>query len=493
MNTALSVVQAFKESTQGLSSDQQTAFLCSQVTGLGLMIGAIALVVGTFFGFDRLYPATITGFFLCAWAGTHFSLTPQLEVLDQEFRCKLLSLLPKSVKQYLNVTPAPKWLEFKKWPAVSNNHTLPPPESFLKALIELFSTPPSQFAVVCAYTNGTGIKYEILNLQTQAKNSGDIPLAGRSLKQMMNHLNNCFVALENDGTPVFSQSCHSLSIATKSGTTRYELLLRQKDLIWNIYQEDDRVISTKETPFSYRCSDDTLKLFQTAQKGSLTDQILFARELVLYKNDSDSISFEPIHDHSGFHEEVLISKFMWAVTLIRYKGISGNHAEIVIEGINDGFFPQEYASIGKYFMYLADLTGTQMVKKDGKEREVRAIRSILKDKFLLRYEERSTTWKRTSEHVKDMINAIETEKADPPSGFALYGRHSFLASKKIVEDSCITWALDKLAKIHIVLGKSPHSQFFTDTSHYTRYKQDQKDPFVLDTILYFIVDDSKKI
>jgi hypothetical protein len=238
---------------------------------------------------------------------------------------------------------------------------------------------------------------------------------------------------------------------------------------------------------SWRCSAATTEFF--ASKGlrssyswdspSIIDQIQCVKGLVLHEIFPNRLDLEPIHHASGFGEHILVSKFMWAITLIRYKGISGNHAQIIIEGINDGCF--EEIPIGHYFVCLADLLGTKKIRKgDGEETEVRAIRTDLKTEFDVRYEARSETWKRSSSSVKGMIRAIVEERDNPPSGFAIYGRHSILASKKVVEDSCITWAISRLALIEIVLKEEKKPIFYTDTSAFAHYKPGEKAPWVVE-------------
>ncbi len=481
-----------REYTQVLARYQpQAAFFYSQVAGVGTVGGAVSLTVSAFFGYDCLYPATITGFCFCAWAGAALSRTPQQEVWNQKFKGKFLSSLPRTVRQYLDSTS--KWVEFRRWPPVSNDHI--PPAGLFSAVKRIFS-PSNEFVAVRAFTNGNSLKYVAINLQTQAKISGKIQI-DVSIKKTMKLLKNCFVALEDDGSPVFSLSYHTLSSTDGSGAICADLLLRQKDSIWNIYdKKTQRVTFIKEGSLSYRCSPATIAFFKNKNIASVTDQILYARELILYKKPCSSAFYlEPIHQSSGFNTDILVSKFMWAVTLIRYLGPSGNHAELIIEGINDGFFPKEIVPIGKYFLYLADLLGAKKIMKEGLETEVRAIRTSLKSKFNLKYEARSSTWKCTSNSVKDMIHAIEEEKGDPPPGFAIYGRHSIFASKKVVEDSCITWALSRLKLINIVLDANTewHPIFYTNTSRFTPLKPEQKDPQFDTLLLGLIVDESKLI
>lgn len=73
------------------------------------------------------------------------------------------------------------------------------------------------------------------------------------------------------------------------------------------------------------------------------------------------IEIEPVSAPSRIDERVRVSKFTWAVTLITHDGSNGNHAKIIVEGINDGFYSDENPRIkngetvkdGEKFIYMA--------------------------------------------------------------------------------------------------------------------------------------------
>ena len=50
------------------------------------------------------------------------------------------------------------------------------------------------------------------------------------------------------------------------------------------------------------------------------------------------IEIEPISEPSQIDDRVLVSKFRWAVTLICRNGSEGNHASVIVEGLNNGEF-----------------------------------------------------------------------------------------------------------------------------------------------------------
>ncbi len=47
------------------------------------------------------------------------------------------------------------------------------------------------------------------------------------------------------------------------------------------------------------------------------------------------IEVEPRSQRSKIDDKVLVSKFMWAVTMIANQGSNGNHAQLIVEGLNN--------------------------------------------------------------------------------------------------------------------------------------------------------------
>lgn len=149
---------------------------------------------------------------------------------------------------------------------------------------------------------------------------------------------------------------------------------------------------------------------------------------------------------------------MWAVTLVCAHGTQfsnrngcsdpGNHAEIIIEGIENG----------EYFMKMADL------RLD----ESRTGQKILIEKFTnqLRYSGRSQVWLVEAEKVQQMIASIEAEKEHPPVLNPL-GSDSIFVNEG--EESCFTWARKKLEILDIHLGHSRFGWVGTLTSFFTPY------------------------
>ncbi|MEK7339583.1 MAG: hypothetical protein AABZ92_02575, partial [Verrucomicrobiota bacterium] len=132
------------------------------------------------------------------------------------------------------------------------------------------------------------------------------------------------------------------------------------------------------------------------------------------------IEIEPISAPSVIDERVRVSKFTWAVTLVTHTGSEGNHARIIIEGINDGFHDEEAprigiakkVEIGEKFIHLADYSPQ--------------IQSGLLSPDALEYETRTEIWMRSSNKVKKMLEAIKKEQYFPAyrRPFNFYGKNS---------------------------------------------------------------------
>jgi hypothetical protein len=173
------------------------------------------------------------------------------------------------------------------------------------------------------------------------------------------------------------------------------------------------------------------------------------------------IEIEPkITAPSFIDNRVLVSKFTWAVTLVSHKGSNcigidpnkfshGNHAEIYIEGINDGFYNEKSPlirkakpiAIGEKFVHLAHL--------------MPPIESGLVSPHELEFETRSKIWMVASDKVKTMLQNISLEKNfshDQRIKFNLAGKDAY-ASNFFGENghNCFTWARYHLKTIGIEL------------------------------------------
>lgn len=188
------------------------------------------------------------------------------------------------------------------------------------------------------------------------------------------------------------------------------------------------------------------------------------------------VEIEPISFPSEIDNRMLVSKFTWAVTLVTHGGDFDNHAQIVVEGLNDGYFTLESSVFktmkpiltGEKFVYLSDLKPP--------------VRSGLLPPNNLLFATRTEIWMRDSNKVKEMMEAIQKEK-NLPKGYLNFnstGRESLLHKVPLINklkrcknagDNCFTWARDKLQIVDINLGVSATGFVVTIPRTYTKVKE----------------------
>lgn len=188
------------------------------------------------------------------------------------------------------------------------------------------------------------------------------------------------------------------------------------------------------------------------------------------------VEIEPISILSRIDPNVRVSKFMWAVGLITHEGWEGNHAQIIVEGINDEFYDTKYSKIkniemirmGEKFTYMCEFNPPIESRLFPPEQE-------------LPYETRTLLHMRTSEQVKKMIEAIEKEKLEKPN-FNHLGKKSIIYKLNphkfdlsgTVGDNCFTWSREKLRMVDIDLGKSFIDYAAALAKNYTKEKEECK-------------------
>lgn len=199
------------------------------------------------------------------------------------------------------------------------------------------------------------------------------------------------------------------------------------------------------------------------------------------------VEIEPISILSRIDPNVRVSKFIWAVSLITHGGASNNHAQIVVEGINDGFYNSESArsshakevSIGEKFIHISDCHPP--------------VRSRLFSPERFSFATRTEIWLKTSSDVQKMLKAIQKEQGENMA-FNIKGIDSLLPKlpleqlgslseriKKLKKNqmlfgnqghNCFTWARDKLKIIDIELGKSAIGFVITLPMTYTKLQEE---------------------
>jgi len=222
-----------------------------------------------------------------------------------------------------------------------------------------------------------------------------------------------------------------------------------------------------------------------------------------------SVALEPsIIKRSKIDPRVNITKFMWAVTIVRVgkiKGTSakksvdilknrnflhkeydklignGQHAQIIIEGVascND--YPIPGVQKDQQFCIMCDFDGASGLDKESPNRgpcesgpSRVAVKDISSDSVF--YIERSQVWKRSHEQVIKMIDLIlrEYRREVPLPNLHIMGGVSVSAEDG--DESCITWLKDKFEIIDVYLpdplvGKNiiTYTSDFTYSEEYHR-------------------------
>ena len=187
------------------------------------------------------------------------------------------------------------------------------------------------------------------------------------------------------------------------------------------------------------------------------------------------IEIEPISTPSRIDNRMRVSKFTWAVTLITHAGSNGNHAKIIVEGLNDGFYSNENPRIrnentvknGEKFTYMAEFNPP--IKSQ-----------IFLPTKKLKYDTRTEIWMVTSDRVKKMLASIEEEKSLQQPTFNYWGIYSKIyklnpwkldLSGK-VGDNCFTWARKKLRILNIDLGEGYTDHLAAIARKYTKEKEE---------------------
>jgi hypothetical protein len=167
----------------------------------------------------------------------------------------------------------------------------------------------------------------------------------------------------------------------------------------------------------------------------------------------------PVTFLSKIDHETLITENNWAVTLIQNGGLFNEHAELVIEGVKAGIPSLHFA----HLIGGSNLFDIFYHKKRG---------TVKYDKiqypYKIEYTRRSQVFKCSYEIVQKMIAEIKKEKKMGSYSLNLCGRHSFLAKEG--QDSCITWALEKLKILGIYFKSTILSKIATFTSDFTQPK-----------------------
>lgn len=152
------------------------------------------------------------------------------------------------------------------------------------------------------------------------------------------------------------------------------------------------------------------------------------------------IYVKPISSPSRIDSDLKVSPYQWAVTVVTNKRVypCAEHAEIIVEGINDGYFSE--VKPGQYFLLLAHFKGNFRDKNE--DIEIKLCGSD--DDF--NYLKRSFVWKRSSKSVQRMLDKIK-EKKQQGVDFARCGGKTLFSKEG--EENCWTFIYDVLPEAHI--------------------------------------------
>ncbi|MDN3505895.1 MAG: hypothetical protein P0S96_01545 [Simkaniaceae bacterium] len=166
-----------------------------------------------------------------------------------------------------------------------------------------------------------------------------------------------------------------------------------------------------------------------------------------------SITLTPIHRSSRIDERVLVSEFYWGITLVGNKGTGNNHAQLVLEGVDNG----------SYFTQLADLNAEETIN----------LKNITHKK-VIQYCTRSRVWKIRRERGMSFLNIVKYQRKNYlPKQFSLWGADSrwneeFSPITGKRADSCMTWAAKRLREVGVELPACEIRTVITPTSWYTQ-------------------------
>jgi hypothetical protein len=335
--------------------------------------------------------------------------------------------------------------------------------------------------------DGDSLKY-VLTIYGNPKRKiqGDVPQDLRYTQE-----NNIFILTQND--PIIMDDGVDFPDVwdeKASDNFKFKLLsINQGELVWQLY--DKRTEETKLIPWNFvqllpsdRCHIESSRIVTTIKTKNFAEQFEIIKDFTAYGIDSDLnqeityqqpfvIHIEPKSFPSQVDSRLRVSKFTWSVTLVAHNGSDGNHAEIIIEGVNDGFIQeiQPYRNepkIGNYFLWKAHFRPS--------------ISSTITEIFTC--EERSQVWMKTSSKVKEMLRNIEASRIRqaeiyaeaPGSDFFLLGKPSLGSGGR---HNCFTWAREKLMMLDIHIQYDAGVYFAALVKRYTKVPDAYKDTKVI--------------
>lgn len=316
-------------------------------------------------------------------------------------------------------------------------------------------------------------------------------LPGCTAEMTLQYVSRCHIVL--DGRDPHFSPCYYLKETESSKISLLKSLNNQ--FLWSFHDKVSQI--TKWSPFnlstqpSIRCHKEASEAISLI-RPSLTDNgNKYFKDFDVYGIDINSsgevpftVFMEPKSFPSRIDDRIRVSKFMWAVTVIANDGICGNHAEIIIEGINDkagtlvvdvgdnnggpkAFIPTEKIPVGESFIWKSHFSPR--------------IESIKITPEELTYQERTQVWMVSSQKVHEMLQAIKEEclvdwdNRDQGgylrNKFSPFGKSSIFAAGG---HNCFTWIVEKLKMLGIFLGEIPGEEIACLVKRVTKLDSEHK-------------------
>lgn len=191
----------------------------------------------------------------------------------------------------------------------------------------------------------------------------------------------------------------------------------------------------------------TSHLFYNALKRSMISQSEKDNAQMLFKRNKKRIQaletrpliieVEPRSQKSKIDDKVLVSKFMWAVTMIANQGSNGNHAQLIVEGLNNSDLDLGEIAHGNYFASVYHLQNATEI-------------SIALIKGEIRYQQRTQVWKVNSQKVVKMLDSIAEEKRKmEDDGYQIEYDELGPSISKPNANNCCSWLIGHLKAAEI--------------------------------------------
>lgn len=295
------------------------------------------------------------------------------------------------------------------------------------------------FGIPSAFTNGSNEwekdnlpsnMHDILKTEVTLEKEEDIKTYRLTVRKILKNQNPVFISNEE--------------------LSKEETIGRITPTIWadlfknNVFSNDFKKFTVKQVQQKHtftRISSQEPEVIIQSKKLVISQEISKQATSLINSIMPFYVVVEPKTIPSIIDPHVKLSKLRWSACLVFGSGCCGQHTELIVEGINDGFFPEVKDNIdipkkGEHFLYLLHLRGAN------------SIQCKLLNPATFTYKERTQVFLFPSEKVKKMINAT-IEESEKPIKFNPFGCDSIFSGRA---HNCFTWARDKFRKMGVELG-----------------------------------------